>query len=101
MEFLNKYWFYILMAFLIPVVYLEIKKFHELEDSKKANKKKLWLAKKLLTIVHVLWVVIVVIGICFFLMDNYAYCNMALNIWFSIILILSIFILYYVYNLKK
>jgi hypothetical protein len=29
------------MAFLIPVVYIEIKKFHELEDSKKANKKKL------------------------------------------------------------
>jgi hypothetical protein len=26
---------------------------------------------------------------------------MTLNIWFSIILILSIFILYYVYNLKK
>jgi hypothetical protein len=26
---------------------------------------------------------------------------MTLNLWFSIILILSIFILYYVYNLKK
>ncbi len=101
MEFLSKYLFYILMVILIPVIYLEIKKFHELESIKKINEKEIRLAKKLLTIMHILWVVIVAIGICFFLMDNYAYCNMALNIWFSIILILSIFILYYVYNLKK
>jgi len=101
MEFLSKYWFYILMVILIPVIYLEIKKFHELESTKKVNEKKIKLAKNLLTTMHILWVVIVAIGIRFFLTDNYAYCNMALNIWFSIILILSIFILYYVYNLKK
>lgn len=100
MEFLNKYWFYILMAFLIPIVYLEIKKFHELEESKKVNKKKLWLVKNLLTIVHILWVVIVAIGICFFLMDNYAYCNTTLNIWFAIELIIAFYILYDVYHIK-
>ena len=80
MEFLSKYLFYILMVILIPVIYLEIKKFHELESTKKINEKKIRLAKNLLTIMHILWVVIVAIGICFFLMDNYAYCNTILNI---------------------